>query len=562
MRTPNFSASCAVICLLGHAAARPKTHQVKDDHGAVASSVDVCSHIGVDLMRDGGNAADAMIGTVLCVGTIGMYHSGIGGGGFVLVRTPAGKYDFIDFRETAPAGSSENMYANHTELSISGGLASAIPGELRGLEEIHKLYGSLPWHTLVWPSIKLARHGFIVGQDLAVYVGNAASYPFLDSDPAWALDFAPDGVRVKAGERMYRRRYADTLEAVAKRGVDAFYHGPIANATVQTLRRTGGIMTLEDLAKYEVLHRAPATLKYKGFKLTGCSAPSGGTVVGSTLNIFSGFKADFKGDAAGLTTHRLVEAMKYAYGQRGELGDPLFVPGMDEYQKSMLSAAAAAEIRSLISDSGVHNISAYDPKGLESLETPGTSHMVTADKSGLALTLTSTINLIFGSTVMVPETGVIMNNEMNDFSIPGSSNAFGYIPSVANYIRPGKRPLSSMSPSIVENPDGTLHLAIGAAGGSRIITATIQNIIHILDSGLSPYEALARPRLHDQLSPNTTSYEYGYDNATVAALTARGHLPVWVAPGQSSAQGIRRLANGTFEAAGEPRQKDSGGVAY
>lgn len=235
----------------------------------------------------------------------------------MLVRTPAGKYDFIDFRETAPAGSSENMYANHTELSISGGLASAIPGELRGLEEIHKLYGSLPWHTLVWPSIKLARHGFIVGQDLAVYVGDAASYPFLDSDPAWALDFAPDGVRVKAGERMYRRRYADTLEAVAKRGVDAFYHGPIANATVQTLRRTGGIMTLEDLAKYEVLHRAPATLKYKGFKLTGCSAPSGGTVVGSTLNIFSGFKADFKGDAAGLTTHRLVEAMKYAYGQVG-----------------------------------------------------------------------------------------------------------------------------------------------------------------------------------------------------------------------------------------------------
>lgn len=209
------------------------------------------------------------------------------------------------------------MYANHTELSITGGLASAIPGELRGLEEIHKLYGSLPWHTLVRPSIKLARHGFIVGQDLAAYIGNEKSYPFLVSDPAWALDFAPNGVRVKAGQRMYRRRYADTLEAVARRGVDAFYRGPIADAMVQTLKRTGGIMTLEDLAEYEVVHRAPATLNYKGFKLTGCSAPSGGTVVGSTLNIFSGFKANFKGSATGLTTHRLVEAMKYAYGQVG-----------------------------------------------------------------------------------------------------------------------------------------------------------------------------------------------------------------------------------------------------
>lgn len=208
------------------------------------------------------------------------------------------------------------MYTNHTELSISGGLASAIPGELRGLEAIHKLYGSLPWHTLFRPAIKLARHGFTVGQDLASYMGGGTAYPFLVNDPAWAIDFAPDGKLVKLGDLMYRRRYADTLEAVAKRGVDAFYRGPIANATVQTLKRTGGIMTLEDLADYEVAHRTPVSLNYKGFKLTSCSAPSGGTVVQSTLNIFSGFKADFKGDA-GLTTHRLIEAMKFAYGQVG-----------------------------------------------------------------------------------------------------------------------------------------------------------------------------------------------------------------------------------------------------
>lgn len=292
----------------------------------------------------------------------------IGGGGFVLVRTPAGKYDFIDFRETAPAGSSEDMFTNHTQLSITGGLASAIPGELRGLEIIHNLYGSLPWHVLFKPAIKLARHGFTVSQDLVAYMGDPTSYPFLVTDPAWALDFAPDGTRVKLGDTMYRRRYADTLEAISKRGVNAFYHGPIANATVQTLRRAGGIMTLDDLAGYKAVHRTPATLNYRGYKLTSCSAPSGGTVVGSTLNIFSGYKADFV-DKAGLTTHRLVEAMKFAYGQRAELGDPSFVSGMDAYQKSMLSAAVGAEIRGRISDSGVRNVSAYDPRGLESLET-------------------------------------------------------------------------------------------------------------------------------------------------------------------------------------------------
>lgn len=260
------------------------------------------------------------------------------------------------------------MFTNRTELSITGGLASAIPGELRGLEKIHNLYGSLPWHTVFKPAIKLARHGFTVSQDLIAYMGGPTSYPFLATDPAWALDFAPDGTPVKLGDTMYRRRYADTLEAISKRGVNAFYRGPIANATVQTLRRAGGIMTLEDLAGYRAVHRTPTTLDYRGYKVTSCSAPSGGTVVGSTLNIFSGYKADFAG-GAGLTTHRLVEAMKFAYGQRAELGDPSFVSDMDVYQKSMLSAAVGAEIRGRISDSGVHNVSAYDPKGLESLET-------------------------------------------------------------------------------------------------------------------------------------------------------------------------------------------------
>jgi len=246
---------------------------------------------------------------------------------------------------------------------------------------------------------------------------------------------------------------------------------------------------------------------------------------------------------------------------RSHLGDPSFVDGLHGYMDGMVTEATAAEIRGKISDLRTLNVSAYDPEGLESLETPGTSHVATGDASGMAVSLTSTINLLFGSQLMVPETGVILNNEMNDFSIPGSSNAFGYIPSPANYIRPGKRPLSSISPVIVETPDGRLYFVIGAAGGSRIITATIQNIHHVLDRNMTSAEALAQPRIHDQLSPNQVSFEWAYNNDTVAYMEGLGHNVTWVAPGSTSAQGLRLTPNGTFEAAGEPRQVNSGGFA-
>lgn len=281
----------------------------------------------------------------------------------------------------------------------------------------------------------------------------------------------------------------------------------------------------------------------------------------AALKTVEGYPDFFAPSNVNLSTHRLDEAIRFAYGQRAELGDPLFVRGLDRFRKQMLSAETAAEVRGKISDYHTLNVSAYDPSGLESLETPGTSHVVTSDQSGLAVTLTTTVNLLFGSQLIVPETGIIMNNEMNDFSIPGSSNAFGYVPSPSNYVRPGKRPLSSISPAIVELPDGTLYYVIGAAGGSRIITATIQSLVHVLDQNLTAPQALAEPRLHDQLLPNRVTFEYAYDNDTVAFMKSRGHNVTWVASGQSAVQGIRRLLNGTFEAAGEPRQEDSGGFS-
>jgi gamma-glutamyltranspeptidase / glutathione hydrolase len=413
------------------------------------------------------------------------------------------------------------------------------------------------------PAIDTARNGWNVTIDLVNYMRSATAgqEDFLSQNPTWALDFAPNGTRVGLGDVITRRRYGDTLETIANRGPEAFYTGLIAETMINALQSANGTMTLEDLRNYSVAIRQPAQIEYRGYKVTSGSAPSSGVVAMATLKTVDGYSDFFYPENINLSTHRLDEAIRFAYGQRAELGDPLFVEGLDRFQQQMLSTEAAAEIRGKISDSNTLNVSAYDPSGLESLETPGTSHIVAADSSGMAISLTTTVNLLFGSKLMVPETGIIMNNEMNDFSIPGSSNAFGYVPSPSNYIRPGKRPLSSISPTIAEFPDGTLYYVIGAAGGSRIITSTIQNLIYVLDQNLTVPQALAQPRLHDQLQPNQVSFEYAYNNDTVAFMSARGHNVTWVAPGQSGAQGLRRLPNGTFEAAGEPRQRNSGGFA-
>lgn len=481
----------------------------------------------------------------------------------MLVRSSNGSYEFIDFRETAPAAAYQDMYNNNTNSSIYTGLASGVPGEVRGMAHLHDNYGLLPWRDVVMPAVYVARYGFPVTRDLVNYMAQATAgkVNFLVNDPTWAIDFAPEGKLVQLNETIYRKRYADTLERIANYGPNAFYTGAIARTTIQTIQRTGGIMTLADLQNYTVAIREPSQINYRDYKVRSGSAPSSGTVAMSVLKIIEGYTDIGHADTLNLSTHRFDEALRFAYGQRSELGDPYFVKGMDEYQADMLKEETAAAVRAKISDAHTLNVSAYDPSGFESLVTPGTSAVATSDVNGMAVALTTTVNLLFGSQIMVPETGIILNNEMNDFSIPGSSNAFGYIPSPANYVRPGKRPLSSITPTIVEHASGMLYFVAAAAGGSRIITSTLQTIWHVLDQNATAPQALAAPRLHDQLVPNQVSFEYLYNNETVAFMQSRGHNVTWVPPGQSTAQCIRRLCNGTFEAAGEPRQLNSGGFA-
>lgn len=261
-----------------------------------------------------------------------------------------------------------------------------------------------------------------------------------------------------------------------------------------------------------------------------------------------------------LTTHRFIEAMRFAYGARLELGDPAYLPGVDDFETSLLSAQRANETRHKINDSTTLPLREYNPHQLFPADSHGTSHMVTTDSTGLAITSTTSVNLLFGAQIMDPETGIILNDEMDDFSIPGVRNSFGFAPSPANYIRPGKRPMSSITPVVAEHPNGTLFFATGAAGGSRIISSTTQVAWRLLEYGLGMAEALDQPRMHDQLIPNEAQFEWSFDNGTVADMVERGHKAVWVRLGVSAVQGIRRLWDGSFEAVGEPRQKNSGGL--
>ncbi|KAI0401493.1 gamma-glutamyltranspeptidase [Xylaria palmicola] len=539
-------------------------------HGAVACESKVCSQIGIDLLARGGNAVDAFVGTQLCVGVIGMYHSGLGGGGFALIRDANQEYTVIDYRESAPAAAFEDMYSGNVKGSVFGGLAAGVPGELRGLEFAHKSFGALPWHSVVEPAARVAHDGFAVTQDTVRYMEagvRAAGWNFLVEDPSWAQDFAPNGSLLTVGETMYRKRYAETLRKVAEKGADVFYTGEIAEATIATLQAYNGTMTLDDLAEYEVITREPVNITYREFNVYSAGAPTSGAVSLSALKTMEGYDAADTADV-NLTLHRFDEAMRFAYGARQELGDPAFVKGAAQLEEHLLDPRRAASTRARILDNATQPVENYAAGGLYTTPGRGTSHISTADGAGMAVSSTTTINLLFGNLLMVPSTGVVLNNEMNDFSIPGAPNEFGFEPAPANFVRPGKRPLSSITPLIAtRRPDrgpgggSRLVVVVGAAGGSRIVSATTQVAWHVLEHGNSMQEAIAAKRLHDQLMPNTAVFEAGFDEDMVESMAAKGHNVTWIPLAASAVQGIRVGADGRFEAASENRQLASGGLA-
>ncbi|EPQ58687.1 gamma-glutamyltransferase [Gloeophyllum trabeum ATCC 11539] len=527
-------------------------------------------------MKEGGNAADAAIASSLCVGVISAYHSGIGGGGFMLVRfnQPGGSHDYemIDFRETMPAAGNETMYLTATSPTAStvGGLAIGVPGELRGWEALHQRHGKLPWKKLFEPAIYIARNGFEVNVDLANAL-SATSYPFLTHDPLWAEVYAPNGTLLKQGDTVYRKRYANTLEKLSIYGADYFYKGELAVNTAEAAYARGGILTTADLANYTAIIRKPSNITYRNHRIFSTIAPSSGSVVLSALKIFEGYPGNAlpSDPAINLTTHRLIEATKFAYGQRTNFGDPAFTANVSSLEQEFLTEASAEAARAKISDNQTFNALYYNINNYLVLNDSGTSHVAAVDKTGMAVSLTTTVNLYWGSQVMTTD-GIILNDEMDDFSSPGQTNAFGFAASPANYIAPGKRPQSSIASSIAEDlSTGQISIATGSAGGSRIITATLQNLHWYLDVGLSPSDAVHQARWHDQLT-NVTYFEIaapqlgmaGFDNRTVNYLAGLGYNITYEDESGSTGHIIGRAANGTLTAASDPRKAAGRGAAF
>ncbi|KAG7091044.1 hypothetical protein E1B28_010104 [Marasmius oreades] len=495
---------------------------VKSRHGAVASEHRQCSDIGVRILKEGGNALDAAIASSLCIGVVNPFSSGIGGGGFMTVRipptTPNGRSEVwsVDFREKAPAAAHNNMYREGTNSSRFGGLAVGIPGEIRGFEQAHHRWGSLPWNKLFTPSIMLAK-GFSVGTEL----GRRLPW-FSDlilNNPDWRSIFAPKGTFLKEYEILCNTNLSRTLLKIAHEGPDAFYKGSVADSLVGKIQATGGIITHEDLENYTVDVYRSLEGTYLDKKIYVPRAPTSGPVLLHMLNIIEHY--DFS-EHNGMNTHRVVEALKYGFAARTRLSDPLYRDDLSVIEEIPTKAFSDAVYLNL-TDDRTHPPDYYNPQFDVKLD-HGTQHVSVVDRHGMAVALTSSVNGLFGSFVLDPGTGVILNNQMDDFSVPGTPNIFGLWPSPYNYPEPFKRPLSSTVPTIIERAsDNSFFAALGGSGGSIIFGAVFQVLVNLVHWGMDMSQAVEAGRVHDQLYPMLTLVDDTYPTQWVKALIKRGH---------------------------------------
>ncbi|KAM0969724.1 hypothetical protein FF1_017939 [Malus domestica] len=476
---------------------------VESENGVVAADDARCSEIGASMLRQGGHAVDAAVATALCLGVVNSMASGIGGGGFMLVRSSAtSQTQAFDMRETAPLAASQNMYASNPKAKAEGALSMGVPGEIAGLHEAWLQYGRIAWRTLFQPAIKLARDGYIVAPYLGGYLSTHGDK--ILSDPGLRQVFAPNGKMLKAGDTCYNVELGRSLEAVAELGPQAFYNGTLGEKLVEDVREAGGILTMEDLRNYKVNVVDAMAANVLGYAVFGMPPPSSGTLgLSLVLNIFNSYGTT---DAANgdLGLHRLIEALKHMFAIRMNLGDPAFVD-TSEYTSAMLSPSFAKKIRQKIFDNTTFPPEYYLHRWSQ-LRDHGTSHFCIVDADRNAVSVTSTVNYPFGGGVLSPCTGIILNNEMDDFSTPTEVSPDHLPPAPANFIEPNKRPLSSMTPLIITK-DNQLAGVLGGSGGMNIIPAVTQVFLNHFVLGMDPLDAVQSPRIYHRLIPNIVSYE-------------------------------------------------------
>lgn len=429
----------------------------------------------------------------------------------------------LDAREVAPKAANATMFVgDQNKSSLEGGLSIAVPGELKGMWELHQKYGKLPWKDVFQPVIELCKNGHEVTQYLATVL-RFRKQTILDTPSLREVFVNPETNDIwNAGDRIKRKAVADTMETIAKEGADTMYRmGSIGRQVLDDIKEFGGILTEDDFADYKVKWMKPleTTLKH-GERLYSMPLSGSGALLIFIMNLLKDY--DLKHDA--LSYHRIIEAYKLAFARRSELADPDFVESAAALVKNLTSLEYATEIRKKIDDTRTHNEFGYYGEHSLAPEDHGTAHISVLAPNGDAISVTGTINYILGS-LRRSKTGIVLNDEMDDFSTPGKKNVYGIPPSEVNYIAPGKRPMSSMSPSIIMNPNGDVSMVVGSAGGSRITTAIASTIIqhYYMKSNASLMEIFGSKRLHHQLIPNKIEYEPNFDQEIIDGLTALNH---------------------------------------
>lgn len=516
--------------------------------GAVAADHELASRAGSEILAQGGNAVDAAVATALALGVTQPAGSGLGGGGFLLFRRADGKTWVLDFRETAPQKASANMFLDPKTgqavplRSRVGGLAVGVPGEAAGFALALAQLGTLPASTVVAPAARLAGEGFPVGAHLARVAANVVP-KLRPAEPLYAL-LAPGGQSLRLGEQWRRPQLAETLLTLGKLGFSAFYDtrpGAIGSEILQATAAEAGLLSLHDLRDYKPLWREPLRGQYRGWQLLTVPPPGGGLTALEALHILDARPASPDGLGASSTLHATIEALKHAFADRARYhGDPAFDPVP---MAELASPAYAQHQASRLNPLGVLPAAEYGRPAAGLPAQPardhGTSHLCVVDSQGNVAALTTTVNLGFGSHVIAGKTGVILNNQMDDFSAqPGKPNAFGLVGSGANAIAPGKRPASSMTPLIAVAPDGTV-LCVGGSGGPTIVTGVVQTVQNVIDHHMTIEAAIASPRIHAQYLPEQVLVEPEVAADVRAALSARGHkLVVTPAPLENAVQGV------------------------
>lgn len=487
----------------------------------VVSGHPLASEVGREILRRGGNAVDAAVAVGFALAVVHPEAGNLGGGGFMVIRTPAGTVRTLDFRETAPSRATRDMYLDArgepSELSLTGHLAAGVPGSVAGLTEAHRAMGRLPFADVIGPAVALARDGFLVDEYRSNSIrGDSAR---LSRFPASRASFLPDGGPPAPGSTLRQPTLARTLEAIRDGGAAGFYEGPVADLIVAEMERGGGLISHEDLRGYRAFWRDPIVIGYRGYTIYSMPpASSGGITMGEILNIMEGYQP-LPPFGSPLLLHREAEAMRRAFTDRNTyLGDPDFVRNPTE---RLLSKGYAAELRAQIG-ARASRTPRFDPAATGG---SSTTHFSVVDADGNAVSCTTTLNDSYGSAVTVTGAGFLLNDEMDDFATaPGKPNLYGLVQGEANAIAPGKRMLSAMTPAIVLDSTGSLFLVTGTPGGPRIITMVYHVISNVVDHRMSLPDAVTAPRMHHQGLPDSLDVEHGgFLPATLDSLRALGH---------------------------------------